>query len=178
MKLESGEEIKKIIRKHPFYIILEVFGLIILAILPALLPHAIGYINTLIAGIASSVRFDLMAFIPLQLQAFLYNLWLLTLWLIFVYRFTDYYLDKWVLTNRRIIDVEQRGFFIREVSSVRYPMIQDVTINVSGLFPTLLNFGTIQVQTAGVEQEFLLTLAPDPLINKEFIIELKRDHVA
>ena len=172
MHLETNEKIIKVIRKHPFYIILQTLGIAILALAPGIVSAIFSWLIALIPGdFGLSLSFS--DFVSIQLQAFWYFLWLLFLWFVFLTQFTDYYLDKWVLTNKRIIDVEQRGFFIREVSSVRYPMIQDATIESAGLIATLLNFGTITIQTAGTVVEFKLPTAPQPLKNKELIIELK-----
>jgi len=173
MLLDSDEKIIAVIRKHPFYFLLQTAGLVFLALAPSLLLQLWQFVINSLPINASSDLFTQSA--PVSIQAFFYNLWLLFLWLIFITRFTDFFLDKWVLTNKRVIDVEQRGFFAREVSSVRYSKIQDITVLVSGIIPTVLNFGTITIQTAGTEQEFTLTTAPSPVAKKELIYDL-RDH--
>jgi hypothetical protein len=32
-------------------------------------------------------------------------------WLFFFFSFIDYYLDVWIITSERIIDIQQNGFF-------------------------------------------------------------------
>jgi uncharacterized membrane protein YdbT with pleckstrin-like domain len=76
------------------------------------------------------------------------------LWIAFFTRFADYWLDAWILTNERIIDIEQKGLFSREVSEFKLDKIQDVSIDVSGVIPTLFHYGSVQIQTAGFEREF------------------------
>ncbi len=78
----------------------------------------------------------------------LYILWILTLWIIFFVEWTRYYLDVWYITEKRIIDIEQKGFFDREVSSIRFDKIQDITVEVRGIIATFLNYGNVEVQTA------------------------------
>ena len=175
MKLESDEVVIAVIRKHPFYMILHALGLILLALFPSLLLNVWEWLVSFLP--IGSDLIELGQIESVALPAFFYNLWLLILWFVFIARFTDYYLDKWVLTNNRVIDVEQRGFFSREISSVRYQKIQDVTSTVSGLIPTVLNFGTLTIQTAGVEQEFKLPLTPNPVAKKELINDLKEGSV-
>jgi uncharacterized membrane protein YdbT with pleckstrin-like domain len=173
MHLETDEVILRIIRKHPFYVIVETVGLGLMALIPVWIEVLINYLGSLVgSGVINNFDPSQLGWSPL-LGGFLYSLWLLTLWLIFIAIFSDYYLDKWVITNKRVIDIEQRGFFARETSSVRFDKIQDVTVNVAGLIPTILNFGSISVQSAGVEQEFTLKDAPNPLNHKEFIMEQK-----
>lgn len=67
----------------------------------------------------------------------------------------DYYLDMWILTDKRLIDVEQTGLFQREVSEIPLFRIQDVTVSIPGFAATFLKFGTITVQTAG-EKNFYI----------------------
>ncbi len=172
MKLEAGEKIEHIIRKHPFYIIVETIIIIFLALSPQILISLFKLLINFVPMMADA-GLSLSNQVPLGLQAFLYSLWLLTLWFILVYRFTDYYLDKWVVTNKRVIDVEQRGFFARETSSARYHKIQDITVTISGFLPTLFNFGTIQIQTAAEVLEFIFPDAPDPIRLKEYIMKIK-----
>jgi uncharacterized membrane protein YdbT with pleckstrin-like domain len=172
MKLENGEQIIKVIRKHPFYIILQATLILILAISPNLILILMDWVFNLLPA-----NFDFNFTFDPNLQAFWYLLWLLFLWIILFTRFTDYYLDKWVITNKRIIDVDQRDFFSREVSSARYPKIQDATVESVGVVATLLNFGTITVQTAGTEQEFIFPLTPNPIKNKEFILAMKQNWI-
>ncbi|MBI4114693.1 MAG: PH domain-containing protein [Candidatus Niyogibacteria bacterium] len=65
----------------------------------------------------------------------------------------DYYLDIWIITNRRIIDVEHKGLFYREVSEFMLDRVQDVTIEKQNFLSLMLGYGNIRVHTAG-EQSF------------------------
>lgn len=67
----------------------------------------------------------------------------------------DYYLDMWILTDKRLIDIEQTGLFQREVSEIPLFRIQDMTVSIPGFTATFLKFGTIAVQTAG-EKNFYI----------------------
>lgn len=87
---------------------------------------------------------------------------LLFIWLQFMTAFTDYFLDIWVVTNKRIIDIEQKGLFNREFSEFRLERIQDVTVEVKGILPTLLHYGDVHVQTAGEAREFIFLQVPYP----------------
>ena len=76
---------------------------------------------------------------------------------------THYYLDLWVISDRRIIVIDQRGFFNRKVSSFRLERMQDIKVTITGIIATLLNFGTIRAQTAGAnESNFASGGMPDP----------------
>lgn len=84
---------------------------------------------------------------------------------------TDYYLDVWILTDKRLIDVEQRGLFHRKVSSLDLRNIQDIKIETKGLIATFLKFGDIHVQTAGADREFVIREAYNPELVKRQLTE-------
>ena len=70
---------------------------------------------------------------------FFETLMAMVLWVWSALILVDYYLDVWIITDRRVVNVEQKGLFVRQVSELRYQKIQDVTTEVEGFFPTLLN---------------------------------------
>jgi uncharacterized membrane protein YdbT with pleckstrin-like domain len=74
--------------------------------------------------------------------------WLIII-LLFYIEWLDYWLDVWVVTNRRIVDVEQTGIFTREVSEFVIDRCQDVTIQIPGLLATFFQYGNLTVHTAG-----------------------------
>jgi hypothetical protein len=98
-----------------------------------------------------------------SLTLFAYMLWLLILWMGFFIQWTNYYLDVWYVTEKRIIDINQQSMFHREISSLRLDKIQDLSINVRGFLATFLNFGDIHVQTAAEDSDdFLMTNVSNP----------------
>ncbi|OGZ28101.1 MAG: hypothetical protein A2931_01410 [Candidatus Niyogibacteria bacterium RIFCSPLOWO2_01_FULL_45_48] len=90
----------------------------------------------------------------------------------------DYYLDIWIVTNERIIDVEQIGMFKREVSEFLLSRVQDITIEIPSFVATLLRYGNIRVQTAG-QQSFTAKDVPKPDKIKDIILAeaRKANHV-
>jgi hypothetical protein len=68
--------------------------------------------------------------------------------------------------------VEQKGMFTRKVSELRYSRIQDVTTEVVGFLPTILNYGDVKIQTAAEEDEFLFRTVSDPYGVKGIIMNL------
>jgi len=102
----------------------------------------------------------------------IYSAILLIAWIIFFIIWTNYYLDVLLVTDKRIIDVEQRGFFSREISTVRLENIEDITINVSGVLATFLNYGTLKIQTAAEAREFIIHDVPEPNMVKSTIYDL------
>lgn len=99
------------------------------------------------------------------------SVYFLTVWLIFFTAFIDYYLDFWVITNDRIINVEQH-LFSRIISELDLYRIQDVTAEIKGFLPTMFNYGNVYVQTAGAIERFVLEEVPNPHEVSKKIMEL------
>jgi hypothetical protein len=103
---------------------------------------------------------------------FFITVFLIFLWLYIFFVWIDYYFDVWVITNERIINIEQKSLFTRVISEVTLTRIQDVTAAIEGFFPTLFDFGDIMVQTAGEEKHFHFRNVPAPEHHKEEIMVL------
>lgn len=153
VSLNNGEQIVLYARRHWFVFFLEIIFLLLVLVAPVLFYSFIPAIGALFF--------------------FLYSLWFLLVWVLAFAAWTDFYLDVWVVTNQRVIDIEQKGFFNREVASCNLEDIQDLTTSVAGLIPTLLNYGDLRIQTAGEAREFLLRSAASPDLVKHKISELK-----
>ena len=152
--LDQDEEILFIVHKHWF----ALMGEIVLFTLAGLAPLVV----VLLIGVVPA---DLLAIVPGN--ATLLAIALAFLWLTFVLPFvfvvwTDHYLDSLILTTKRVIDIEQKGLFSREVSSFRLDRVQDITTEVNGLIPTMLNFGNVHIQTAGETRQFIARFIPAP----------------
>jgi uncharacterized membrane protein YdbT with pleckstrin-like domain len=67
--------------------------------------------------------------------------------MIFGYRFIGWFFSVYIVTNERLIQIRQRGFFDRSVQDISHNRIQSVQYEVKVLQSTLFKFGTIAVQT-------------------------------
>ncbi|HUT22500.1 MAG TPA: PH domain-containing protein [Candidatus Bipolaricaulota bacterium] len=75
--------------------------------------------------------------------------------------FVDYYLDIWIVTDKRIINIEQKGLFARVVSEKELFRMQDVTSEVEGFWATFFNYGDVFIQTAGETSRFVFRQVPN-----------------
>ena len=122
---------------------------------------------------------ELVAGEKIRLVAFLENSFLLFLWLYGFLLWIDYYFDVWIITSERIINIEQRGLFVRHISEVDFSRIQDITTEVSGFVATILNFGDLLLQTAAETERITFRQVADPNHLKDEIMRLaKRDQLA
>lgn len=95
-------------------------------------------------------------------------------------QFTDYYLDTWIVTNERVINIEQRGLFSRVISTLHLNQVQDVTAETHGFLNTFLTYGDVYIQTAGTRERFNFKTVDNPEDIKHTILKLveedKRRH--
>lgn len=145
---ESDETVLLLIRRHPFFIIMRLIIFVILLILPII--FSIAFSSFLITN-------DLIG-----ISLLLYSLWCLILWQIIFYLITMYVLDVWIVTDKRIIDSTQHGFFNRSISELHHTRIQDISVKTDGLIQTFFKFGDLEVQTAGTENKFNFLQIPNP----------------
>jgi len=67
--------------------------------------------------------------------------------LLFFPSWMSWYYSVFIVSDKRFIQITQRGFFHRSVVDMALNQIQMVNYEVSGLQETLLGFGTIMMQT-------------------------------
>lgn len=164
--LQNNEQIIYKIRKHWLVFALEVASFGLLAVLPIIaliLIYRVGVMPTMGSLTQQGLSFTI----------FFYSVWLIIITHLIALIWTDYYLDVWLVTNQRVIDVEQLGLFHRRIASFRLDLIQDIKILVPGFLATFLKYGNIHIQTAGDFREFSIKNVADPYKLKEII---EREH--
>lgn len=98
---------------------------------------------------------------------------LIAIVLIAYYNLFLWYNDIYILTNQRLIDVDQHGLFTRRISETSLDQIQEVQVIVNGPLETIFGFGQVIVQTSGPSENFILEITPQPykiqqLINRAY----------
>lgn len=75
---------------------------------------------------------------------------------IFAIAALDFYQDIIIVTDRRLVDIDQERLFVRNTAVLDLKEVQDVSTRQSGFFATLFGYGEIIIQTAGNRENFLL----------------------
>ncbi len=159
--LDTDEHVIRIVRKSIILFCLQVIGFVFVSILPVfLLSFGIKYFEL---SFSDSTQ---------QIVRVILATWILFVWVSLFIRFTNYYLDSWVITNKRIVDIDQKSLFTRTTATLNLDKIQDVRVEVGGLLRTVLGIGTIHIQTAGSETVFVIPDASSPEGVKTTIINL------
>lgn len=122
------------------------------------------------------VILGLHAFIWLIINVVLYSLFWAELWvniftLIYLMGFSVYMyvewinheLDMYVITNNRIIWIEQIGFLNREVSQCALNDVQEVNSKTKWFFANMFNYWNLTIQTAWNASNFRMEFVPDSL---------------
>lgn len=80
-----------------------------------------------------------------------------------------YSLNTVIVTNKRVLDNQQKGFFNYVLNEVERSKIQDISVKIKGVFASILNYGDIEIQSAGTQNKFYFHTLPHPQKIKEII---------
>jgi len=109
-----------------------------------------------------------MTFILLGILGFqVWNYMLLIIfWMffsVFLYiEWLNHELDLIVITNNRVIVIEQKAFLNRTQGECNLGQVQECTAHTKGFFSNIFDFGDILIKTAGNTSNFDMTFAPRP----------------
>lgn len=86
--------------------------------------------------------------------------------LLFSYHFLMWYFTYYIVSDQRIRQITQKGFFGKSVVELRLSKIQNISYNVPGLAGELFKFGTIIIQTYVGDLVIRNVEHPDSIYNK------------
>lgn len=84
--------------------------------------------------------------------------------------------NRVVITNKHIVDVDQLGLFNRKVATLTLQRIQDVSADVKGPLQTMLQYGTVIVQTAGERENFSFDYIKSPYEVEQYILDIHQKY--
>lgn len=152
--LKPGEEVVEIVRRYSLtYLPHGSLGLVLL-----LLPFFLLFPLFRWGG------WGILIFFILILTAIVFIFRILYVW----------YFNVFVITNFRLIDIDQRGFFSRAVTEANYEKIQDVSITIKGVFATMFKFGSVHIQTAGTQVQIEIDRIYNPQRIQSLITERQK----
>ena len=86
--------------------------------------------------------------------------------LLFSYHFIMWYFTIYIVTNQRIRQITQRGFFGKDVVELRLSKIQNISYNIPGFSGEVFKYGTIVIQTVVGDLVINKVEHPDRIYNK------------
>lgn len=141
---ERGEQVVLFLRRY--WIDLAVSFLFAIALV------AVPIVLSIVFGLAGMNPFESPFWGPATTA--LVSAYLLVAVVLTITQVTDYFLDMWIVTNERIINIEQHGLFRRKVSEMRLNQVQDISSETHGFLETFLTYGDVTIQTAGEKLQF------------------------
>lgn len=81
-----------------------------------------------------------------------------------------------IVTNKRIIDVDRAGIFEEYVSECTLDKIQDIRYNRKGIMQTVLNIGTVIIETAGGKGHIECQYVHEPEQTKDQLMNIAQRH--
>lgn len=111
-------------------------------------------------------------FIMFSFQAWV-NLIIIAFWMffsLFLYiEWLNHELDLFVITNNRVIWIEQISFLNRTVSECTLGQVQEVWSQTKWFFANIFNYWTVTIQTAWNASNFTMDFAPEPIESSRMI---------
>ena len=86
--------------------------------------------------------------------------------LLFSYHFIMWYFTVYIVTDQRIRQITQHGFFGKDVVELRLSKIQNISYNIPGFSGEIFHFGTIVIQTFVGDLVIHNVEHPDKIYNK------------
>jgi hypothetical protein len=119
-----------------------------------------------------------LQFMPINYKLATIIGWYLVLFGYALESFLTWFFNVFIITNRRVIDVDFYSMVHKDIASAKLESIQDMSVVTTGVFASLIDFGTLYVQTAGQNPKIEFEDIPHPSkvtkILNELIAKKKR----
>ncbi|GIK84369.1 MAG: hypothetical protein BroJett025_09910 [Patescibacteria group bacterium] len=143
--LSEHEQIILVMRQHPITQLKWFLLVIIMFFLPMLF--------------SSSGIFD---FLPGRYQFAAGLGWYLLTFGLIVESFLKWFYHVYIITDERVIDVDFISLIYKDISTTKIDNIEDITSINAGFFSSLVDYGTVIIQTAATKQELRFENVPHP----------------
>ncbi len=154
---KSKEKLIKTLRKNPLTLTKKIFKFFIFLAASIFLMIYVSQLEIL-NSISNYINITALCGVIFSLS---YGFYIWICW----------YYDVYILTSERIIEVEQKGLFSREVREIDLAKIQDATYSVSGVMSTVMEIGNVKIHSASGMQVEMEGISK-PGIVREVIIKL------
>ncbi|MGD9129334.1 MAG: PH domain-containing protein [Candidatus Woesebacteria bacterium] len=95
--------------------------------------------------------------------------------------FLMWFFSVYIITDERIIDVDFLSLLFKNISSAKIDNIEDITSATGGFLASMVDYGTVYIQTAGESRELEFENVPQPAkvtaILNELILEEEQEKI-
>lgn len=157
---QSDERVFLFLRRHWISFVPPFLIVLLMVVIPIVMSTFFGFLNFSVEGIIAEFFKSLgNAYAVIRAKqtiVFMYSSYYFFVASYFLVLWLDYYFDITIVTNERIIDIQQAGLFSRSVSELYLMQLQDISGKQKGLLQNLFNFGDVIIQTAGKKENFII----------------------
>lgn len=173
IEFDADEKVVCEIRKHPFglfliYLLGGTISLILFSML-VLLPFALSSSQQDIGFDLTTIR-PILALLGLILTSLSILMTVLTGYL--------YQNNVVLVTNEKISQQLYRTIFDKRVSQLSIGEIQDVTVSQIGVFAKIFGYGTLVIETAGEQNNYIFNYSINPFECSKLIVAAHEAYVA
>src|SRR3989344_4743806 len=158
---EKHEQVYFLLRRHPITNLGWILAGIFFTFLPVFgIKFLLGLYD------------DPFKIVPSQLQLILLIIWYMLTLLFTFESFIIWYFNVYIITDKRVIDVDFTGFWGKRISEAPLNNVEDATYGTNNLWHILFDFGDISMQTAAEKPEFEFKSLPRPALVHDKLTEL------
>src|SRR3989339_680330 len=103
----------------------------------------------------------------------IFFVWLFSGILLLIRSYVMWARTVFVVTDMRVIDYDQKGFFYRIVTQTRFDQIDEVSYQIKGIFSTLFRYGTLELQLQGSSADIQVDQVKHPNHIADLINDLR-----
>ncbi|MCC7357380.1 PH domain-containing protein [Candidatus Uhrbacteria bacterium] len=153
LQLKEGENVVRLTRRHVLTLAPGLILALILIVLPFFLLFPLFSL-----GVLGVMMFGISVLIGIGIAYRTFVLW-------------D--ADVLLMTTHRLVDVDQKGLFTRNVTEAQMQNIQDVSWSKKGIWETIFRMGSVSIQTAGASSNIEAIKVSEPQRLAEFLNDIR-----
>lgn len=148
---DNEEKILLFLRQHVIVNIKWVFITAILLFVLPIFDFFLGFGGTSVSLLVPAKYYFILRFF-LALFTFGY----------FFENFLSWYFNSYIVTNKRVVDIDFYGIIHRRFSEAPLRNIEDITNSISGFGQVIFHYGDVAIQTAAEAREITFENVPNP----------------
>lgn len=82
-----------------------------------------------------------------------------------------------IVTSEKIAQLLYKSLFDRKISQLSIGDVQDVSVQQKGIFARMFNYGTLIVETAGEQNNYVFTFTPKPYETAKAIVSSHEENL-
>jgi len=150
----NDEKVIKVSNRHPF----------------TFFRDAVGSFVLFFASLAAMLVFFYVPYVlPVAFVVFVFSI------IGGFYSYFTWERDKFIITDQRVVDIEQKTLFMRSQKETYLDKIQDVSFDIKGFWGSIFHYGTVNIQTAS-GTSLTLDDIHQPEVVQKMILELIKEN--